>query len=94
MFAPTCQLAGSQSSLLCVKFSCDGNYLVSAGLDKLLYLWDVYSGECSNIAAIKGHTNAILEVQWSTDSTKIFTASADKTVAVWDVEACKRLKKF
>jgi len=37
------QLSGHQGEVYCTKFSPCGDYLASAGFDKLINVWDVFS---------------------------------------------------
>lgn len=46
-----------QAGVQTVKFSPDGRYLVSAGLDKRILLWDV--AESAPVADFNGHTACI-----------------------------------
>jgi WD40 repeat protein len=42
----------------------DGDYLASAGYDRLIYLWDVFDPQAKNVGVMKGHKNAILDICW------------------------------
>lgn len=79
--------------MYCVKFSPNGELLVTAGFDKKILLWDIYRN-CANIGILGAHKNAVLDVAWSYDGVRLYTASADKTVQVWDMESNIPLKKF
>ncbi|CAG8460177.1 5156_t:CDS:10 [Ambispora gerdemannii] len=74
-----------------VKFSPDGEKLVSVGSDKK-------TGEkIANLSEQVGddfHKGGIYAVSWSPDNKKIFTSSADKSAKIWDVEAQKILRTF
>jgi len=65
----TMQLSGHLSEIYSMKFSTDGQYLASAGFDRLIYFWDVFpssgsevSEPCKNIGVLKGHKNAIIDL--------------------------------
>jgi len=94
LFSPTLQLVGHQGEIDTLKFSDDGDFLASAGYDKLIFLWDVFDPQCKNVLALKGHTNAILDLCWSLDSTRLYSCGADRTVCIWDLIEGKRLKKY
>jgi len=86
-------LTGHSSTILCSKFSNDGDLMASAGFDRDVLIWRVYN-DCENFSVLKGHKNAVLDLHWSTDSSKLYTASADKSVSVWDMNTHQRQKKF
>ncbi|VDP23315.1 unnamed protein product [Echinostoma caproni] len=51
--APNMLLDGHDSEIYCGKFSSDGMFLVSAGFDRRIMLWETY-GDCQNIATLLG----------------------------------------
>ncbi len=77
-------MTGHCGDLLSGKFSPDGNFYLSGGLDKNLFLWDL-NNACRNIGVLRGHTNAILDLKWNSTSSKAVTGSADKSVCIWDI---------
>ena len=66
-----------------VKFSPDGDRIVTASYDNTARVWDVASGE--EVAILSGHTNWVLGAEFSPDGDRIVTASYDNTARVWDV---------
>eukprot|EP00347_Sterkiella_histriomuscorum_P007142 403350108 len=90
----TVQLIGHQGEIYTVKFSRDGDYLASAGYDRLIYFWDVFDPECKNFGVLKGHSNAILDLVWGQDNTRVYTASSDRQIFVWDTEDFQRVRKL
>ncbi|KAJ3227573.1 hypothetical protein HK099_001422 [Clydaea vesicula] len=81
---PIILLSGHESEIYTVRFSPNGNYLASAGMDRNVLFWNVKNN--TNFSMIKAHKNAILDLTWSRDGENIFTASADKTIGIWNVE--------
>ena len=67
LMSTTVKLTGHQGDVLCAKFSNCGNYLASAGRDRLVLIWDIFDPQCRNIGACKGHKNAILDLKWDTE---------------------------
>merc|ERR1719219_2979373 len=51
-------LTGHGGEVYTAKFHPRGNLLASAGVERQIFLWNVY-GECDNINVMSGHTGAI-----------------------------------
>lgn len=92
LYSPVVQLKGHGAELFTGKFSKNGLIFASAGCDRNVNLWSVFSDNCKNIATLTGHTNAITELAWSDE--KLFTCSVDKNVFVWDYFTGTRQKKL
>lgn len=72
----------------CVRFSPDGNKLVTVSSDKTGFIYDGKTGDqVSKLGSTGAHTAGIYSATWSPDSKKILTASADKTCKLWDAES-------
>lgn len=68
-----------------VKFSPDGEYIVSVGSDRAICIYQGKTGEF--IKKIEnGHDGGIFAVSWTLDSKKFVTASADGSVKTWKVD--------
>jgi len=93
MEAPIMLLSGHKAEVYTGKFHPSGNWLASAGMERLIYLWNVY-GECENLNIMSGHTGPILQLTFSEDGDTIFTASTDKTVGVFDTMTGQRIKRM
>lgn len=63
-------------------FSPDGRFLVSAGEDKQVIVWDFERRE--RLATFNDHTDWIAAVAFSPDGKRFATAGYDRTVIVWD----------
>ncbi|XP_041448778.1 WD repeat-containing protein 5 [Drosophila obscura] len=73
---------GHKSSVASLKFSADGDYLVSASADCLLKLWDVRTLQSNQTLA--GHAKGINHVVCSPNGKLLGSGSDDKTVKLWD----------
>jgi WD40 repeat protein/serine/threonine protein kinase len=86
-----CDLAANQQRVLkghkervsAVAFRPDGRQLASAGLDKIVILWNPQTSQKQMV--LSGHTDDIHRVAYSPDGTRLATASDDQTARVWDV---------
>jgi WD40 repeat protein len=67
-----------------VRFSPDGRVAAGAGLDGVVYVWDVDTGK--EIAALKGHRGEVLSVAFAPDGRGLFSGGADTTVLLWDLK--------
>ncbi|MCI0462115.1 MAG: protein kinase [Gemmataceae bacterium] len=70
----------------------DGRRAVSAGPDRVLYLWDATTGKA--ILRLPGHAGAIQAVAFSPDGRRLLSGSADKTLRLWDVASGKELRRY
>jgi WD40 repeat protein len=68
-----------------VAFSADGTRLAQAGVDRIVHVWDVRTGQ--ELASLAGHTGSISCVAFTPDGKMLASASADTTALVWDVAA-------
>ena len=71
--------------LLALAFSPNGNRLATAGIDKVVCVWDVATAQ--ELARLKGHEGAVFDVAFAGDGQRIVTASEDKTARVWDANS-------
>jgi Prp8 binding protein len=103
LMASTIKLTGHQGDVLSTKFSKCGNYLASAGRDRQVLVWDIFSPQCRNLGVCKGHKNAIIDLKWDSEledqfackqPPRIHTCSADKTLITWDTVDFSRIRSY
>ena len=86
------QLDGHQGAVRSVRFNVNGNYCITCGSDKLLKLWNPYTG--IELKTYSGHGYEVLDASASDDSARIASCSADRTVVLWDVSTGQIVRKF
>ena len=84
-------LSGHANSVFIVKYTPDGQFLVSAGRDAHLRFWDVRENY-QLTQSIVAHMYAINHLDFSGDGRFFATGSMDKAVKVWDSEEHRLLK--
>lgn len=84
-------LSSHSNSVFVVKFSPDGKFLLSAGRDAHLKVWNVEKNfELQK--DIVAHMFTINDIAYSPDGNYFVTCSMDKSVKVWDAYSFKLLK--
>lgn len=71
------------ASLKSVRFSKDGQYILSASADKTLKLWEI-SGKL--VQTFTGHTDVVNDANFSPDSQRIVSSGSDSTARIWDIQ--------
>lgn len=61
----------------------------SAAADKLIKLWDTYTGHL--LSTLEGHNEGINDLAWSVDSVYVASASDDKSIRIWSAESVSML---
>jgi WD40 repeat protein len=75
-------LADSSRAVFAIAFSPDGKFLLSAGGDNLIHVWDVKAG--IEVAALSGHNSAISSLAFSSDGKMLVSASDRGVMILWD----------
>jgi len=78
-------LRGHSDVIFGLKFSPDGNRLISVSADKTARIWNVLTQRTIHI--FKGHTDFIFGVAFSPDGNLAVTASNDDTLKLWNAKS-------
>jgi WD40 repeat protein len=65
-----------------MSLSFDGKYLVTAGKDRMIKLWDAHSNKL--IETLKGHRDSIHGVKFQQNSNVFASVSCDRSFKMWD----------
>ncbi len=69
----------------CLAFSHDGRFLVTAGLDGRLHLWDATTGD--SLGLLPGHAGAVRTMAVAPRNGRVASGGDDGHVRVWDIQA-------
>jgi len=79
------------NSVFTLRYSPDGNFLMSGSRDARLRAWDVNTSY-TLAAEIVAHMYALNHIEFSPDSKHFVTCSLDKSIKVWDTAELRLLK--
>lgn len=82
---------GHQNSVFTLRYSPDGNFLLSGSRDARLKLWDAKAAYLP-VTEVVAHMHAINHLDFSPDSKHFVTCSMDKSIKVWDLAEMRLLK--
>jgi WD40 repeat protein len=74
-------LSGHQSAIQSVRFSVDGQRIVSASKDGTVRFWDTQTGR--GLGVLRGHLGPVLGLGVSPDGKSIASGSWDGTIKIW-----------
>jgi WD40 repeat protein len=91
---PARTLVGHEGAVVSLRFSKDGQFLLSTSTDSTARLWDMKSGEQRE--RFGGHLGTIWDAAISDDNQSIFTAGDDGYVGIWNRKSTsdKRTGRF
>jgi WD40 repeat protein len=75
-----------------IKFSANGLYIISAGLDGKLKLIEIDTGE--EIRKFIGHTDLVTSINLHPKEDKIITTGKDNTIRIWDFYSGLQVRKI
>jgi WD40 repeat protein len=90
------ELVQTDDEIYSVAVSGDGNKLASAGVDRLVRVWDISGGVkgAKLEQAVENHADWVLSVNFSADGNQLITASRDKSAKIWDLKAKESVLTF
>lgn len=80
--------SGHSGPVNSVAFSPNGKILASGSDDKLIFLWNIFTGQPIG-HPLTGHLEKVTGVAFSPDGKTLASVSVDKTVILWDVKTGK-----
>ncbi len=89
---PLTSFQGHAAAVNAAVYTASGRYIVTAGADQLVKIWDAKTGE--EIRTLAGHTGQVLSVAISPDDSMIVSAAGDNTLRMWDVPRPEPLRTF
>ncbi|XP_071495913.1 F-box-like/WD repeat-containing protein TBL1XR1 [Diadema setosum] len=84
-------LGQHKGPIFALKWNKDGNYILSAGVDKTTIIWDAQTGECKQ--QFPFHVAPALDVDWQTNTT-FASCSTDQSIHVSKLGSDKPIKTF
>lgn len=80
--------------VFCSRFSSDGRFIASGGMDRTCVLWNIPEPDVPPSFAVLRHKHAVTSLRWASHNEQVITACADRTVGLWDVESEKKVRRF
>lgn len=86
------QLRGHTKPVTAIRFSPDGQRILTASLDTTAKIWDFATRR--ELLAIAAHSAGISDADWSPDGRLLATAALDHSVKIWDAQSGRMLATF
>ena len=83
---------GHWGTVQALGYSGDGRYLVSAGNDGTVRVWDAITGQ--QAGSLKGHFGKVIAVAALGDGRNVLTVGDDATVRTWDLATGAEIRKI
>jgi WD40 repeat protein len=90
--APPTQLLGHTAALNSVVYTGNQRFVVTAGADQLIKLWDTKTGK--EVRSLAGHTAQVLCLAVQPGDSTFVSGGADNTLRLWDVPRPEPLRLF
>lgn len=85
-------LRGHYGPVLAVKYNANGSYVMSAGQDKMVRLWNPVRGTL--VKTYKAHGYEVLDVIINSDNSQFASCGGDRLIFLWDVSTGRVIRKF
>ncbi|KRX96597.1 Transcription initiation factor TFIID subunit 5 [Trichinella pseudospiralis] len=89
---PVRAFVGHLSTVNCVAFHPNSNYVATGSNDRTVRLWDLLDGKC--VRLFTGHQDAIRSLYFSDDGHVLASGGLNGQVMLWDVAMAARLEGF
>lgn len=95
-----CKIDSHLQCVNSVRWSHDGNYLASAGDDKLIMIWTLsgrYQGQTEQyktVSTLRSHSGDILDLSWSNDDQLLASCSIDNIIVIWNTQRWPEITKI
>ena len=86
------RLEGHTSTVDSVRFTLDGELLLSAAWDGSIRLWDLATGE--QLRVYEGHADRVYMIDLMPNGEQFISASRDKTLKLWDIESGEVIRTY